>query len=125
MERVVHDGCEYTVEWYYNSKKESQALEYFNALSHSQKRKALHLFIVMGDFGKIHDITKFRYEEDAIYAFKPQPDRFLCFFFRGKKIIVTNAFRKTQDKLPQQEKNRALKCKEDYEMRVKRGTYYG
>ncbi|MFC2049060.1 type II toxin-antitoxin system RelE/ParE family toxin [Chlamydiota bacterium] len=125
MERVIHEGCEYTLEWYYDSRGRSQALEYFNALPPIQKRKALHLFVVMGDFGKIHDITKFRNEDDTIYAFKPQPDRFLCFFFKGKKIIVTNAFKKTQDKLPLQEKNKALQYKEDYEVRVKRGTYYG
>ncbi len=123
-ELVIYEGNEYTLEWYHDSKGKSQALNYFNALSNIQKRKALHLFVVMGDFGKIHDITKFRNEEDSIYAFKPQPDRFLCFFFKGRKIIVTNAFRKTQDKLPKQEKEKALNYKEDYEVRVKRGTYY-
>lgn len=46
----------------------------------------------MGEQGKIFDETKFRNEGDKIYAFKPQPDRYLCFFFQGKKIIVTNAF---------------------------------
>lgn len=29
----------------------------------------------------------------AIMGFKEyQPDRYLCFFFKGEKIIVTNAF---------------------------------
>ena len=63
----------------------------------------------MGDFGVIHDTTKFRNEGDSIYAFKPQPDRYLCFFFSGKKIIVTNAYRKKSDKLPKREKEIALK----------------
>ena len=44
----------------------------------------------MGDLGKILDITKFRNEGDGIYAFKPQPDRYLSFFTDNKKIIVTN-----------------------------------
>ena len=124
-ELVIHHGIEYTLEWYYDNKGKSQALEYFNALSLIQKRKTLRLFVLMGDFGQIHDVTKFRSEEDAIYAFKPQPDRFLCFFFRGKKIIVTSAFRKKQDKLPRQEKEKALKYKKDYEARVQKGVYYG
>ena len=53
-----------------------------------------------------------------------QPYRFLCFFFEGQKIIVTNGFHKKTDKLPQNEKERALKLKKDYEDRVKRGNYY-
>ena len=40
------------------------------------------------------------------------------FFFSGSKVIVTNAFHKKTNKLPAGEKQRALKCKEDYEIRV-------
>jgi len=39
-----------------------------------------HFFCPRVYFGKIFDITKFRNEGDGIYAFKPQPDRFLSFF---------------------------------------------
>lgn len=123
-EWIIYEGEGYKLEWYYDTKGKSQALEYFEALSDEQKRKAIHLFKVMGDIGKIQNETKFRSEEDGIYAFKPKPDRFLCFFFKGKKIIVTNAFKKKQDKLPKQEKLRALACKADYEARVKEGIYY-
>lgn len=68
----------------------------------------------MGDFGKILDITKFRAEGDGIYAFKPQPDRYLAFFKKGKKIIVTNAYKKAGDKMPKKEKELALKNMADY-----------
>ena len=78
----------------------------------------------MGEAGEIKDKTKFMYEGDKIYAFKPQPDRFLCFFFSDKKIILTNAFRKKQQKLPENEKNKALKSKNDYVIRLQRGDYY-
>ena len=60
------------------------------------------------------DKTKFRYEGDEIYAFKPQPDRYLAFFKKGKKVIVTNAYRKSGRKMPQSEKDMAIKCMEDY-----------
>lgn len=70
----------------------------------------------MGDFGKIIDKKKFRNEENKIYAFKPKPDRYLCFFRSGKKIIVTNAFRKKGDKLTAQEKAVALKNMEKYNL---------
>lgn len=42
----------------------------------------------------------------------------------GRKMIVTNAFRKKQDKLPSGEKERALNCMKSYRERVKEGTYY-
>ena len=78
----------------------------------------------MGDQGKIFDETKFRNEGDKIYAFKPQPDRYLCFFFRGKKIIITNAFMKKTPKLPRGEKELALKAYYSYEKRIQEDTYY-
>ena len=78
----------------------------------------------MGDFGKISDKRKFNFEEDGIWAFKPKPDRFPSFFTTGKKIIITNALEKKCQKLPPDEKERAEKCREDYENRVKGGTYY-
>jgi len=78
----------------------------------------------MGDSGKISDRTKFTYEGDQIYAFKPQPERFLCFFIKGQKIIITNGFTKKQQKLPKNEKEKALKFKESYQQRVKEGVYY-
>ncbi|HDH98737.1 MAG TPA: hypothetical protein ENF70_06370, partial [Deltaproteobacteria bacterium] len=53
-----------------------------------------------------------------IFAFKPQPDRFLSFFFVGKKIVVTNGFRKKGQKLPQKEKVLALKRMKNYDSRV-------
>ncbi len=40
-------------------------------------------------------------------------------------MIITNAFTKKQDKLPADEKSKALKRKDDYEQRVKKGRYYG
>jgi hypothetical protein len=41
------------------------------------------------------------------------------------KISVTNAFQKKSDKLPPNEKNRAMDCRIDYLSRTKKGTYYG
>ena len=39
--------------------------------------------------------------------------------------MVTNAFSKRQDKLPQIERIRALEVKKNYEKRVLAGEYYG
>lgn len=99
-------------------------MEYYRSLSDDERIEVLKLFKRMGDAGEIKNKTKFNNEGEKIFAFKPQPDRFLCFFFQGKKIIVTNGFRKKQQKLPQGEKDKAVKYKKDYELRVKEGKYY-
>ena len=123
-EYIAYQGRMYQVEWYYNAKGKSQALEYYQSLLPADRRKVLRLFQLMGEVGQIRDKTKFRNEGDKIYAFKPQPHRFLCFFFDGQKIIVSNGFIKKQNKLPKGEKERALTYKEDYQHRVQENTYY-
>lgn len=124
LEYVAYSGDAYTIEWYFDEKDRSEALEYYNQLTVQERIQLLKLFKRMGDSGEIHDKTKFRYEEDKIYAFKPKPDRFLCFFYEGRKIIVTNGFRKKQQKLPISEKENALKKREIYMNRSRRGDYY-
>lgn len=114
----------FTIEWYYSSNGKSQALEYFESLSDRQQDRFLSLVRLMGDVGKIFNTQKFNHEGEGIYAFKPQPDRFLCFFFTGKKIIVTTAFQKKTQKLPAREKTKAVKARNDYEIRVKSEGYY-
>jgi len=82
-EYVAYEGEQFTVEWYYSPKGESQALEYYLELDASDRVKVLKLFKMIGDIGKISDQTKFRNEGDKIYAFKPQPHRFLL--LRGRQ----------------------------------------
>ena len=114
---VIYEGLFFQIEWYFDSKGNSQPYDYFQECDLTQKRKFLMLCQRMGDFGKIMDCTKFRNEGDEIFAFKPQPDRYLCFFRKGKKIIVTNAYRKSGDKLPKSQKDLAIKNRTDYLLR--------
>ncbi len=123
-ELVAYEGESFTIEWYFDAKDSSEALEYYNSLNKAERIQLLKLLKRMGDNGEIKDKTKFRSERDKIYAFKPQPDRFLCFFYEGKKIVITNGFRKKQQKLPLNEKDKALKNRNDYINRVERGDYY-
>jgi hypothetical protein len=121
---IAYRGIVYTIEWYYDERGRSQPYKYYIDLSDMQKRKVLLLFKRIGDFGQINDITKFRYEGNDIFAFKPKPDRFLSFFVKGSKIIVACGFYKNTQKLPQEEKERAIRCRNDYHKRVKEGKYY-
>lgn len=121
---IAYKGPEFTIEWYYDSNGKSQAEEYLMNLDALMQQKVFYLFKRLGDFGKISDKTKFRNEGDQIFTFKPKTDRFLSFFVKGKKIIVTKAFQKKSNKLPKDEKRKALECRKDYLKRVKEGSYY-
>ena len=124
-EIIAYEGRQFTIEWYYDEDGHSQALEYAEGLDEADRRKLAALLMVVGDIGQLRNKQKFRYEGDQIYAFKPKPHRFLAFFFTGAKVIITNAFAKKSDQMPPGEKDRALKCKKDYEQRVHAGRYYG
>ena len=121
---IAYEGKEYIIEWYFNDRGKSEAFVYFESLSDDRQKRLARLLTLLGDSGKIFNQEKFRYEGDQIYAFKPSPDRFFCFFFDGAKVIVTNAYEKKSAKMPVKEKDKALKAKENYIKRIKEGSYY-
>ncbi len=121
---IAYRGKKFSLEWYFNSQDKSEALEYFAELTCDRQKKVVHLFCLLGDMGKIFNEEKFRNEDDQIYAFKTSDDRFLCFFFDGAKVIITNAYEKKSAKMPPKEKIRALKAKADYIKRCNDGDYY-
>jgi phage-related protein len=121
---ILYQGPSFSIEWFYDKHGKSPAREFFLALPDSRKAALFALARRLGETGLIRDETKFRNEGDKIFAFKPQPERFLCFFFTGRKVIITNGFLKKSQKLPPGEKERALRSKHDYEQRVKEGRYY-
>jgi phage-related protein len=118
---VIYSGEKFILEWYYDKNGNSVAYEYFLNMTRKQRRRFFALAKKMGDIGKILDITKFRNEGDGIYAFKPQPDRYLSFFTDNKKIIITNGYKKKTEKLPNSEKKLAIKYRKEYFERKTRG----
>lgn len=123
-EFTAYKGEKFTIKWYFDENGKSDVLNYFEKLPDSLKIKTLVLFKRFADVGEIKDKTKFNFEGDALFAFKPKPHRFLCFFIKGHKIIITNAFIKKSDKLPKNEKERAISRRNDYEKRSKANIYY-
>ena len=49
--------------------------------------------------------------------------RALYFFFVGDFIVITHAFMKKADRVPPEEIDRALRCKSDFENRLRRGEF--
>ncbi len=80
---------------------------FFKSLNMQDRAKTIALFERMADIGKIYDKAKFSHEEGEIYAFKPQPNRFLSCFWKGKRIIVLTGFIKKSQKVPKKELKRA------------------
>ncbi len=121
---IVYDGDKKRIEWYFDGRGKSLAKKSYEELEKARKKKLRNLFILMGDQGEILNKEKFIHEGDGIYAFKTHDDRFLCFFFDGAKIIVTNAYEKKGQKMPPSEKERALRCMRDFKERYEMGQYY-
>jgi phage-related protein len=113
---IVYAGNVFTIEWFQTPSGKSQARDFFKSLSMADRAKTIALFERMADIGKIYDKTKFRHEEGEIYAFKPQPNRFMSCFYKGKRIIILSGFVKKSQKLPKKELKRA----EEYLQQFKR-----
>ena len=111
---IIYRGQKFTVEWFYDNNGKSVAYDFFMESSENIQDKLFILVKRMAEFGKISDKTRFRNEGDGIYAFKPQPDRYLSFFTDKKKIIITNGCKKKTDKLPKNEKKMAMDYRKDY-----------
>jgi len=122
LEYVAFRGKKLTIEWYYTKNFKSASLEYYLSLEESKRKALVAIFILMDREGQILNPSKFNYEGDKIYAFKPDGERFICFFTEGDRIIITHVFRKKTQKMPAKEK--ALKRRNDYLKRVARGDYY-
>ena len=121
---LVLKGSKKTIEWYFDNQEKMLAKEYWDKLDGDRQEKLIRLFRYMADIGEIKNKEKFIHEGDGIYAFKTHYDRFLCFFFEGAKVIVTNAYQKASNKMPHGEKSKSLFRREDYKKRVNLGGYY-
>ena len=115
-EYIFYRGEKFQVEFYFNEKGELPAKEYFDVVDRQVKIKLLALVKYLAENGRLFDEGKFRVvdKQEKIYEFKPMADRFFNFFYEGKKIILTNAYRKKGQKVNNRELARAICLKKDY-----------
>jgi len=119
--RLVYDGAVFRIEFYVASNGAAPAEAWLEQLPLAGQQRFAALFARMGDTGKIWNERKFKHltETDQIFEFKVEADRILCFFFVGRRLLLTHGFRKTGDKTPKREIDRAEAYKKDFEGRVK------
>ena len=119
--RLVYDGPVFRIEFYVAPNEVAPAEEWIEQLPLTAQQRFAALFARMGDTGKIWNERKFKHltETDQIFEFKVEADRILCFFFVGRRLILTHGFRKSGDKTPKREIERAESYKHDFEGRVR------
>lgn len=100
----------------------SAAEEWLELQSPKMQQKFAALFMMLGNVGRIYNEQKFKHlaGTDQLFEFKADQGRVLCFFFVGKRVILTHGFLKKSDKTPKGEIERAEKIKADFTARSKK-----
>lgn len=113
---LVYRGEHYEVYFHAETKSSSGAHDYFESCDNVTQASLLFLVKTMADVGHIYNETKFRIEDkgNKIYCFKPRDERFFCFFFTGRKIIITSAYTKKRQKLDLSELRKAIQIRKEY-----------
>ena len=115
-EFLIYTGEHYSVYFHAEEKDTSKVYDYFERCEPVTQASLLFLIKRIADMRIIYDKTKFRIEDkqNKIYAFKPKQERFFCFFFSGKTIIITSAYQKKRQKLDRRALGKAIKIREQY-----------
>ena len=113
---LIYSGRHYAIYFHAETKDSSSVHEYFESCDDVTQASLLFLVKRIADTGRIYDETKFRIEDrkNKIYCFKPRNERFFCFFFTGKRIIITSAYTKRKQKLDRHELKQAIEIREEY-----------
>jgi len=113
---LIYRGSYYAVYFHAETLGLSGVNSYFEACEDVTQASLLFLVKTIADTGRIYDETKFRCEDkkNKIYCFKPRDERFFCFFFTGKKIIITSAYAKRKQKLDRNELKKAIQIRKEY-----------
>ena len=128
----VYGGRTFEVEFYVTQDGKVPGFEYYNDLTEVEKRRFFVVVKTIADapIGTIFPKTFYNIEdkEHGVYAVKPSQQRFFSFITNNRKLILTNAYRKHSQKMTKIDKGVlkiAIRFKNDYDDRTKRGTYYG
>lgn len=111
LKELINSGTYVTILVYVDHRDNAPVLEFVNSLTENEQRLLFQLLKTFCNTQNYVDTTKFRNEGDQIYAFKRGACRLLCFFLPDqpkKTVVLTHGYRKQSQKLPKQEKQRAL-----------------
>lgn len=130
-EFVFYEGRTFVVEWYYSDAGRMPGRDCYLGLPDAEQFRLMYMVRLMADepVGTILPSTLYRIEdkEDGIFAFKAGAERFFNFTTAGRKIIITNGYRKHSRRMTKRDRERlaaAVRFRSDYLGRVGEGTYY-
>lgn len=129
---LYYEGKTFMVEWYYTQDGKLPGLQYYQSMREGEQERLDYMVKYMADspIGTTLPKVMYRVEDkkNKIYAFKPAEHRFFNFTTQGRRIIITNAYRKHSQKMTRQDLEKlrvAGNHRTDYLRRMKEGTYYG
>lgn len=113
---LIYQGEHYTVYFHAEAENSSSVEGYYQSCGDVVRASLLFLVKRIADIGHIYDETKFRVEDkkNKIYCFKPKEEQFFCFFFTGRKIIITSAYTKKKQKLDRNALRKAIEIRNEY-----------
>ena len=119
---LVYDGSIFKIEVYVTQSGQALAEIWLESQPVDLQKKFAALFVRLGDHGKIWNEQKFKHLEESnqIFEFKADSGRILCFFFYGRRVILTHGFLKKGRKTPKREIERAENIKTDFERRMRK-----
>ena len=114
--KLVYEGSELRIEFYQSASGETPACDWLELQRDRIQQKFAALFAWIGDHGKIWNERKFKHltGSNQIFEFKADDGRVLCFFFTGRRLILTHGFVKKSDKTPKGEIERAETIKTEF-----------
>jgi phage-related protein len=118
--KLVARGNVFTIEAFVSEQGGPLALKFLDSLPEKEQVQLAALFQRLAETGKIWNEQKFKHLEgtDSIFEFKANENRVLCFFFVGKRVILTHGFKKKQAKTPKGEIERAENLKKEFERKI-------
>lgn len=111
--RVIAEGSRYTISEIVIDGR-SYVMDFFNGLPKEQAARLVRLLEFIVDHGAPRNETKFRHEEDGIYAIKQGQARVYCFFDAGRFILLTHGAVKKRRKANPEDLARAKRLRKAY-----------
>jgi phage-related protein len=120
--KPAYQGEIFSIEFYVAGDEACPAEEWLDSQPVKMQQKFAALFAMLANVGRIFNEQKFKHltGTDQLFEFKVDQGRVLCFFFVGKRVILTHGFLKKSDKTPKGEIERAEKYKNDFSARSKK-----
>lgn len=114
----------YEILFYKNERGEVPIQDFIDSLQHKVQTKFMKTIELLSDEGSNLKRPYSDYLKEGIrelrIKFSPNEYRALYFFVSGNKIVITHAFVKKTDQVPEEEINRALSSRVRFEENFKR-----